>query len=56
VSPALGGAPRDAGPAGRLTEYLTARDTQPLFLLGDALETLRVFPTASVEKPAGRTT
>jgi len=48
VSPARGGASSDDGPAGRLTEYLAGGDTQPLFLCGDALETLRFFPTASV--------
>jgi DNA modification methylase len=48
VSPARGGASGDDGPAGCLTEYLAGGDTQPLFLCGDALETLRLFPTASV--------
>ena len=33
----------------RLTEYLTGPDPQPLFLLGDALGTLRLFPAASVD-------
>ncbi len=45
-----GAAARDDTPAAaRLTEYLAGTDTQPLFLLGDALETLRLFPTASVD-------
>ena len=35
--------------AARLTEYLAGDDSQPLFLLGDALETLRLFPAASVD-------
>jgi len=39
----------DDRPAARLTEYLAGRDPQPLFLRGDALETLRLFPAASVD-------
>lgn len=35
--------------AARLTEYLAGRDPRPLFLCGDALETLRLFPTASID-------
>jgi len=55
VSRALGGATGDPateghGPAAaRLTEYLAGGDPQPLFLCGDALETLRLFPAASVD-------
>ena len=53
---ASGGAAPDDGAGGvhkpaaaRLAQYLAGRDPQPLFLLGDALETLRLFPTASVD-------
>ena len=52
---ALGGAAGGAGQgddrpaAARLTEYLAGRDPRPLFLCGDALETLRLFPAASVD-------
>jgi len=52
VSRAPGGAAGAGaqGPAAaRLTEYLAGRDPRPLFLLGDALETLRLFPAASVD-------
>ena len=55
MSRALGGASGGAAAgdhgtaAARLTEYLAGRDPQPLFLCGDALETLRLFPTASVD-------
>jgi site-specific DNA-methyltransferase (adenine-specific) len=56
VSRAAGGAADGAAGAGdhipaaaRLTEYLAGRDPRPLFLLGDARETLRLFPTASVD-------
>ena len=45
-----GAAPGDDRPtADRLTEYLAGQDPQPLFLLGDALTTLRLFPAASVD-------
>jgi len=45
-----GGAAGEDGPAAaRLTEYLAGRDPRPLFLLGDAYETLRLFPAASVD-------
>jgi len=45
-----GAARRDDRPAvARLTEYLAGAGSQPLFLLGDALATLRLFPTASVD-------
>ena len=50
MSRALGGTPAGGrGPTARLTEYLAGRDPQPLFLLGDALETLSLFPAASVD-------
>ncbi len=55
MSRALGGASGDAAAgdhspaAARLTEYLAGRDPRPLFLCGDALETLRLFPDASVD-------
>ena len=55
MSRALGGASGDAAAgdhspaAARLTEYLAGHDPQPLFLCGDALETLRLFPDASVD-------
>jgi DNA modification methylase len=42
------GADRDRTAAG-LTDYLAGRDPRPLFLCGDALETLRLFPAASVD-------
>jgi DNA modification methylase len=48
VSRVLGGAPDD-GAARRLTAYLTGRDPKSLFLLGDALDMLRLFPAASVD-------
>jgi len=45
-----GAAADDHGQAApRLTQYLAGRDPRPLLLLGDALETLRLFPTASVD-------
>ena len=34
---------------GGLAEYLAGRDSQPLFLCGDGLEILRLFPTGSVD-------
>jgi len=63
VSAAGDGAARDGDgpPAARLTEYLAGRRSrgalhetddphpEPLFLCGDALETLRLFPDASVD-------
>jgi site-specific DNA-methyltransferase (adenine-specific) len=55
VNPAGRGAAGDAAPgddrpaADRLKAYLAGQDPQPLFLLGDALKTLRLFPTASVD-------
>ncbi|HEY5388683.1 MAG TPA: site-specific DNA-methyltransferase [Thermoleophilia bacterium] len=60
MSPEPGGDPRAAGPgagatvdsrptAARLAAYLEGRDPQPLFLLGDALGTLKLFPAASVD-------
>jgi DNA modification methylase len=48
VSRALGGAPDD-GATHRMADYLAGRDPKPLFLLGDALDTLRLFPAASVD-------
>ena len=36
-------------PSTRLGEYLAGRDPRPLFLCGDALKTLRLFPAASVD-------
>ena len=41
--------PGAAGLAGRVTQYLAAAGTRPLFLCGDAAETLRLFPDASVD-------
>jgi DNA modification methylase len=49
VSRAPGEVAGGGSSAARLTKYLAGRDPQPLFLLGDALETLRIFPAASVD-------
>lgn len=43
------GAESGAPTAARLAAYLENRDPRPLFLCGDALETLRLFPTAAAD-------